>query len=160
MEPEMNPDTNPANAPEPDPTTDLGTGREFVERLVEATNAHDLDALVACFAADYELTQPVHPARSFTGADQVRANWQQIFGSVPDLHASVRAFAVDGSTLWSEWDMGGQRLDGTPHRMRGVMVFGLRDGCAEWGRFYLEPVDSDRSDVNEAVRRQVHAAPA
>lgn len=55
----------------------------MVERLVHATNDHDIDALVACFAEDYENETPVHPARSFRGRDQVRRNWEQIFAFVP-----------------------------------------------------------------------------
>ena len=70
---------------------------DFPDRLAAATTAHDLDALVDCFTDDYELTQPAHPSRSFTGSDQVRANWQQIFAAVPDLRATVTARAVDGS---------------------------------------------------------------
>jgi hypothetical protein len=66
---------------------------------------------------------------------------------------------VDGSTVWSEWDIAGRRLDGSAHRMRGVMVFGLRGDRAEWGRFYLEPVDDDATTVDEAVRAQVRGDP-
>jgi hypothetical protein len=39
--------------------------------------------------------------------------------------------------------------------MRGVVVFGVRDGMAEWARFYLEPVDEGDGTVDEAVRAQV-----
>ena len=62
-------------------------GRQMVERLVAATNAHDLDALVACFDEDYENETPVHPGRGFRGRDQVRTNWEQIFAFVPDVRA-------------------------------------------------------------------------
>lgn len=55
----------------------------FLRRLQEATNAHDLDALVACFAPDYRNETPAHPSRSFQGNEQVRANWRQIFEFVP-----------------------------------------------------------------------------
>jgi ketosteroid isomerase-like protein len=133
------------------------TSGEFLDRLAAATTAHDLDGLVDCFTDDYELTQPTHPARSFTGASQVRANWTQIFASVPDLRASVTARSVAGSRVWSEWEMSGHRPDGSWHHMRGVMIFGLREGRAEWGRFYLEPVDEDETSIDEAVRRQVRA---
>jgi len=129
----------------------------FLDRLAAATTAHDLDALVDCFADDYRLTQPAHPSRSFTGAAQVRTNWERIFAFVPDLRATVTARALDGATVWSEWEMAGRRLDGSAHRMRGVMVFGLREDRAEWGRFYLEPVDEDSQGIDEAVGRQVHA---
>jgi SnoaL-like domain len=40
-----------------------------VRRLQDATNAHDIDAMVACFAPDYRNETPVHPARSFTGRE-------------------------------------------------------------------------------------------
>ena len=44
---------------------------EMVERLAAATNAHDLDALEACFAPEYVNETPVHPARGFTGRDKI-----------------------------------------------------------------------------------------
>jgi hypothetical protein len=39
-------------------------------RLERATNAHDVNALVACFAPDYRNDTPAHPKRSFTGREQ------------------------------------------------------------------------------------------
>jgi hypothetical protein len=38
---------------------------------------HDIDALTACFASSFANDWPAHPARSFTGADQVRRNYTQ-----------------------------------------------------------------------------------
>ncbi len=127
----------------------------FVDRLLQATNAHDLDALVACFADDYENETPAHPGRSFRGRDQVRRNWEQIFAHVPDVHAETLRRATSGETIWTEWEMTGTRGDGTPHKMRGVILFGVRDGVAAWARFYLEPVDGDAGTVDDAVRDQV-----
>ena len=47
----------------------------IVERLVATTNAHDLEALVDCFAPDCVNETPAHPARGFpragTGAPQL-----------------------------------------------------------------------------------------
>ena len=56
-----------------------------MDRLCAATNAHDLDGIVGCFAEDYRNETPVHPARGFVGREQVRRNWQQIFAFVPDV---------------------------------------------------------------------------
>src|SRR5450756_2100351 len=92
----------------------------MVDRLLQATNAHDVDGVVACFAEDYENETPIHPARSFRGREQVRSNWEQIFAFVPDLRAEVRASAIDQETAWTEWEMTGTRRDGTTHHMRGV----------------------------------------
>ena len=129
--------------------------RAMLERLAQATNDHDLDALVACFAEDYVNETPTHPTRGFQGRDQVRRNWEQIFGFVPDLAARIVRLAVDGETAWSEWEMTGTRRDGTPHHMCGVIVFAVRDDVARWARFYLEPVDTAASTVDDAVRDQV-----
>ncbi len=127
----------------------------MVERLVRATNDHDLEALVACFAEDYANETPVHPARSFRGRAQVRQNWQQIFAFVPDLRAEVTSRAIAGDTAWTEWEMTGTRQDGTAHQMRGVILFGVHDGEAQWARFYLEPVDLGTGTIDDAVREQV-----
>ncbi len=127
----------------------------MVDRLLRATNDHDLDALVACFSEDYENETPAHPARAFRGREQVRRNWEQIFSFVPDLRADVKRTAIDGDTAWSEWEMTGTRHDGTAHCMRGTVIFGVRDGVAHWARFYLEPVDLSAGTVDDAVREQV-----
>ena len=127
----------------------------MLERLHQATNDHDLDALVACFAPDYRNETPAHHERSFTGQDQVRQNWTQIFAAVPDVRAEVLRCAVSDDTVWSEWEHRGTRPDGTAHVMRGVVIFGVVDGLASWARFYLEPVQEAAGSVDEAVRRQV-----
>ena len=58
------------------PTTSPATDPlAAVARLQQATNAHDLEAIVACFAEDYVNETPVHPSRSFAGREQVRRNW-------------------------------------------------------------------------------------
>ncbi len=126
-----------------------------IERLVEATNRHDLEALVGCFAEDYRNETPAHPARGFHGAAQVRRNWEEIFAFVPDIHARVLRSAVDGDAVWTEWEMRGTRRDGSAHRMAGVIVFGVDGGLIRWARFYLERVDEDEATVDEARREQV-----
>jgi limonene-1,2-epoxide hydrolase len=129
----------------------------FLATLVQATNAHDLDAVLDCFDPGYRNQTPVHPGRDFQGREQVRANWRQIFAFVPDVQARVLSWAAEGSEVWSEWEMSGSRLDGTRHLMRGVIIFGVQDGRATSARFYLEPVEEAGTTVDDAVRAQVHA---
>lgn len=129
--------------------------QHMVERLMRATNDHDLNGLVACFAPEYENETPAHPGRGFVGREQVRTNWEQIFAFVPDVRAEVVRLVVDGDTAWSEWEMTGTRRDGSAHCMRGVILFGVRDGVAAWARFYLEPVDETATTVDGAVHDQV-----
>jgi len=126
-----------------------------IERLVHATNSHEVERVVACFASDYRLESPLHPARSFSGQEQVRRNWTQIFAGVPDLQARLVAHAVEGDTVWTEWEMTGTRRDGKPHLMRGVFVFGVAGGLIRTGRMFFEPVDDSPADMDSAVRAQV-----
>jgi ketosteroid isomerase-like protein len=127
--------------------------------LLDATNAHDLDALVGCFAPDYVNETPVHPARGFVGSEQVRRNWEQILGNISDLKATVSAQVVAADEVWSEWQMSGTRPDGSAHLMRGVIIFTVHDGRAARARFYLEPVDVGVTGVDAAVREVVEPTP-
>lgn len=129
--------------------------RGWLDRLIRATNVHDLEALVACFAADYVNLTPAHPGREFVGADQVRRNWGQIFAAVPDLRAEVIAAAFDGQNAWTQWDMRGTRRDGSAHHMAGVIVFEVVGDAARRASFFLEPVDESSASVDDAVRDQV-----
>src|SRR4051794_15552294 len=113
-----------------------------VHRLRDATNAHDLEGIVACFADDYENDMPLHPERSFHGRVQVRRNWTQILGAIPDVSTSIVATAVEGDTVWSEWEHRGTRPDGSAHLMRGVIIFSVDGDRIGAARFYLEPVDA------------------
>jgi len=131
-----------------------------VDRLVKATNAQDLDAMVGCFRHDYVNEAPAHPVRNFAGSEQVRTNWQQIFAFVPDIEVETLATAVDGHTVWSEWSMRGTRRDGHAHEMAGVIVFTVDGDVITRARFYLEPVERTSGDVNDAVRRAVEPEPS
>ena len=126
-----------------------------VQRLRAVTNAHDLDAIVACFASDYRNETPAHPARNFVGNEQVRRNWTKILAAIPDISTEILASAVSGNMVWTEWEHRGTRRDGAAHLMRGVVVFGVSDGLIASARFFLEPVEEASGDVDAAVRRQV-----
>jgi ketosteroid isomerase-like protein len=126
-----------------------------IDRLVRATNQHDLGSMAACFSEDYQNETPAHPARGFRGRAQVRRNWEQIFASVPDIHVDVVRSAVKADTAWTEWEMRGTRRDGKSHWMRGVIVFGVSDDAIRWARFYLEPVDDSDATADDAIREQV-----
>ena len=132
----------------------------IVQRLRDAINEHDLEQLVGCFSEDYRNETPAHPSRSFVGAEQVRRNWTQILGGLPDLRAELVRFAVSGDEVWAEWDWKGTRPDGAPFAMRGVTILAPgADGRATWSRFYMEPVDQAEDDVTAAVRDAVGTRP-
>jgi ketosteroid isomerase-like protein len=143
--------TPAASAPASSPPSADRSPAGVIDRIVAATNAHDLDRLVDCFAPDYRNETPVHPSRGFVGRDQVHRNWAQLFDAISDLHCEVTAMAVNGDQVWSEWEMRGTRPDGSPHLMRGINLFRVSDGLVQAVRFYLEPVDTGVSTVDDAV---------
>src|SRR5947209_5999993 len=109
-------------------------------QLQQAMNDHDLEAMTDCFHPEYQSTFPAHPERAFQGHQSMRANWSGIFAGVPDLQTTLLRYAVDGDTVWSEWDWQGHRHDGELFAMAGVTVQGIRDGRITWARLYMEPV--------------------
>jgi len=121
-------------------------------RLVAAQNAHDVDAMVACFHADYRSEQPLFPARVFRGADQVRTNWSTIFAAVPDFRGEVLRQAADDDTLFAEVHWTGTKADGSALDERGVFIAGVRGARIAWARIYVDEVHGDAGDIDEAVR--------
>jgi ketosteroid isomerase-like protein len=118
-----------------------------LERLREAQNRRDLDAMLECFDPDYRSEQPAHPNRGFGGKEQVRKNWSSMFESFPDFEAELVRYSSDGDVVWSEW-----RWRATGLNMKGVTLLGVRDGRIVWGRLYMEPVEEGGEDIDESVQ--------
>jgi hypothetical protein len=131
-----------------------------IRRLRDAVNAHDLDAVVACFTDDYRNETPAHPGRGFVGTAQVRMNWSRIFGGIPDIEADVVRSSIDGENVWSEWDMHGTRPDGSSEAIRGVIIFATDGDRLSSARFYLERVDSGDDGHDGAIGRVIGDAEA
>jgi ketosteroid isomerase-like protein len=124
-----------------------------VERLTAAQNAHDLDAMVACFHEDYRSEQPLYPARAFQGVDQVRKNWSMLLESIREFHAEILRSAVDGDTVFIEILWTGTKPDDTPLEERGVIIMGIRDDRIAWARLYAEEVARKGAGIDTVVQR-------
>jgi hypothetical protein len=118
-----------------------------IERMRKALNRHDLEALLGCFDPNYRSEQPAHPNRGFGGKEQVRKNWSAMFESFPDFQAQLIRHTADGAIVWSEWHWTATGLN-----MAGVTIFGVEDDRKVWGRLYVEQVQEDGRDVDEALR--------
>jgi len=133
-------------------TTDTSSAEALASRLIDATRRHDLEAMLDCFTPGFVNETPTHPARSFTGVDQVRKNWSQIFAAVPDLQADVVRQVAEDDSVWIEWEMRGSRRDGSRHLMRGVTIFRVSQDQFGSVRFYLEPVEEGGAGIDQALR--------
>ncbi len=126
-----------------------------ITKLQQAMNDHDLDAMTDCFHPDYQSTFPAHPERAFQGHESMRANWSGIFAGIPDLHTTLLRSAVDGETVWSEWEWQGRQRDGAQFAMAGVTVQGVVGGRIAWARLYMEPVQRGGETARQAVEQAV-----
>jgi ketosteroid isomerase-like protein len=131
----------------------VGDPRDLLDRLTAAQNAHDLEAMLACFHEDYRSEQPLFPARTFQGLAQVRANWSALFEAIPDFHAEILRSAIDRDTVFVEIQWTGTKADGTPLEERGVLIIGIRDDRIAWARLYVDEVERDSPEIDAVVRR-------
>jgi ketosteroid isomerase-like protein len=110
--------------------------------LREAIESHDPRRVAACFTDDFRADVPHHPSRSFSGAQNVLANWTNIFHKCPQLTATVLRSAINATELWSEWEMSEPTADGPAVRFAGPVVLTTREGRIATARFYLDAVDA------------------
>ena len=108
------------------------------ERMIQAANRHDLDAMVACFAADFRSEQPFHPERNFVGQPGVRKNWSFFFSMIPDFRVEILNEVVEGDTVWAELHYHGTQVDGKKHATPGVTISGIQGEQIAWSRLYIE----------------------
>lgn len=131
----------------------MGDPRALMDRLAAAQNEHDLEGLLACFHEDYVSEQPLFPARTFQGIDQVRANWAALLDAMPDFHAETVRSAVDGDIVFAEIHWTATKADGSPLDERGVIIAGVRDDRLAWGRLYVDEVARESADIDTVVRQ-------
>ena len=70
-----------------------------LERMIQAANRHDLDAMVAFLAPDFRSEQPFHPERNFVGPAGVRKNWSFFFTTIPDIQIEILGEVEEGDTV-------------------------------------------------------------
>ena len=99
--------------------------------LLNAFNAHDLEAIMEFFADDCSLDMPRGPdewGQRFIGKAAVRDGLAMRFKGLPDVQYSDERHWSSGSMVVSEWLLTGTRLDGERVRVRGCDHYEFRDG--------------------------------
>jgi ketosteroid isomerase-like protein len=104
---------------------------ETLERLLDAFNAHDLDAVMGFFVDDCVLEMPRGPepwGQRFEGRDRVREGLAGRFAGLPDVHYGEDRHWVSGSRGCSEWLLTGTTTGGERIEVRGCDLFEFRGG--------------------------------
>lgn len=104
---------------------------ETLEALLDAFNAHDLDAIMDFFADDCSLDMPRGPEAwglRYEGKQAVRAGLATRFAGLPDVHYSDERHWIAGNRAVSEWLLTGTRTNGESVRVRGCDHYEFRNG--------------------------------
>jgi ketosteroid isomerase-like protein len=105
---------------------------ETLEAILDAFNAHDLDAIMGFFADDCSLDMPRGPepwGERFVGKAAVRTALATRFEGLPDVHYGDARHWVSGNMGVSEWTLTGTTAQGGVRvRVRGCDHWEFRDG--------------------------------
>ena len=100
-----------------------------LERLLEAFNSHDIDAVMSFFVDNCVLEMPRGPepcGRRLEGRDQVRRSLASRFAGVPDVHYGDDRHWIAGDRGCSEWLLTGTTTEGQRLAVRGCDLFEFR----------------------------------
>jgi ketosteroid isomerase-like protein len=103
----------------------------MLRRLLDAFNAHDIDAVMSFFADDCVLEMPRGPepwGRRMTGSGEVRRGLASRFAGIPDIHYGDDRHWVAGNRGCSEWLLTGTSTDGQTIAVRGCDLFEFSGG--------------------------------
>src|SRR5918999_4965077 len=82
----------------------MGEARQVMDRLADALQSHDADAIAACFAEDGEIVDPFGTTR---GRQEIAEYWRKNFEAFPDLRLTVERTYESGDTAIDEWTFTG-----------------------------------------------------
>jgi steroid delta-isomerase-like uncharacterized protein len=103
---------------------------DALRRVLDAFNAHDLDAIMAHFAEDCVFESPRGPdawGRRFVGKAEVRRGLAARFQGIPDVHYDDDDHFVAGDRGVSEWTISGTTVEGERIEVRGCDLWTFGD---------------------------------
>jgi hypothetical protein len=102
----------------------------LLQRVLDAFNAHDLDAIMEHFAEDCVFDSPRGPdpwGRRFVGKAEVRRGLAARFEGIPDVSYGEADDFACGHRGVSEWTLTGTDLDGNRIEVRGCDLWTFGD---------------------------------
>ena len=99
--------------------------------ITTAFDEHDLDGILAHFAADAVFEGPRGPdpwGQRFVGAEAIREAFAARLSGIPDIRYQQDDHFVDGDRGASEWTLSGTTTAGQRIEVRGCDLWTFRDG--------------------------------
>ena len=104
---------------------------DFLRSFADAFNAHDISAIMSFMTDDCVFEASAGPdfdGEKFTGQEQVRKAFENVFETFPDAHWGNSSHFVLGDRGFSEWIFTGTKSDGTKVEVTGCDLFTFKDG--------------------------------
>ena len=104
---------------------------DFLQSFADAFNAHDLKAIMFHMTDDCVFEASMGPdfdGEKFTGQEQVRSAFENVFTTFPDAHWGNAKHFISGNRGFSEWIFTGTKSDGTRVEVTGCDLFTFKDG--------------------------------
>ncbi|MFD4636302.1 nuclear transport factor 2 family protein [Lentzea sp. NPDC058436] len=112
--------------------------------IMDAFNAHDLDAIMEFFVEDctFDTSRGPEPwGGRLVGKQAVREGLAARFAAIPDVHYAADRHRVQGDLGVSEWLVTGTAADGTAVKARGCDLWEFRGGKIARKDSYWKIVD-------------------
>jgi len=103
---------------------------ETPKAILDAFNAHDLDAIMEFFADDCSLDMPRGPepwGQRFVGKAAVRQGLATRLNGLPDVHYGDDRHWICGNMVFSEWLLTGTTRNGVAIEVRGCDHYEFRN---------------------------------
>ncbi len=102
---------------------------EALDAIMDAFNAHDLDAIMAFFSEDctFDTSRGPDPwGQRLVGKQAVRDGLAARFSGIPDVRYDADRHWINGNLGVSEWLVTGTTVDGKTVRARGCDLWEFR----------------------------------
>lgn len=105
--------------------------KDFLQSFADAFNAHDIKAIMSHMTDDCVFEASAGPdvdGEKFTGQEQVKKAFEDVFATFPDAHWANPQHFVSGDRGFTQWTFSGTKADGTKVEVTGCDLFTFRDG--------------------------------
>ena len=109
---------------------------DIAQAQLDAYNAGDLEAFLACYAED---TQIEDGEGNVIMADRnaMRALYQTLFDQSPELHCDLRSRITTGRFVVDEEYVTGANLEGFPSEAHAIVIYRIEDGLIRHVRMLM-----------------------
>ena len=105
--------------------------KDFLQSFADAFNAHDVFVIMSHMTYDCVFEASAGPdsdGEKFTGQDEVKKAFEEVFATFPDAHWDNPQHFISGNRGFSEWTFTGTKPDGTRVEVTGCDLFTFKDG--------------------------------